>query len=59
MVRIITDSAADFEPFELETLKIDCIPIKVMVGETEYEENPNLPRDEEQVKQEGKNGKIH
>ena len=25
---------------------------------TEYEENPNLPRDEEQVKQEGKNGKI-
>lgn len=26
--------------------------------ETEYEENPNLPRDEEQVKQEGKNGKI-
>ena len=25
--------------------------------ETEYEENPNLPRDEEQVKQEGKNGK--
>lgn len=26
--------------------------------ETEYEENTNLPRDEEQVKQEGKNGKI-
>ena len=26
--------------------------------ETEYEENPNLQRDEEQVKQEGKNGKI-
>ena len=25
---------------------------------TEYEENPNLPKDEEQVKQEGKNGKI-
>ena len=25
---------------------------------TEYEENPNLPRDEEQVKQEGKNGKV-
>ena len=25
---------------------------------TEYEENPNLPRDEEQVKQEGKKGKI-
>ena len=26
--------------------------------ETQYEDNPNLPRDEEQVKQEGKNGKI-
>ena len=26
--------------------------------QTEYEENPNLPRDEEQVKQEGKNGKV-
>ena len=26
--------------------------------ETEYEENPNLPKDEEQVKQEGKIGKI-
>ena len=25
---------------------------------TEYEENPNLPKDEEQIKQEGKNGKI-
>ena len=25
---------------------------------TEYEENPNLPRDEEQVKQEGKIGKV-
>lgn len=25
---------------------------------TEYEQNPNLPKDEEQVKQEGKNGKI-
>ena len=26
--------------------------------QTEYEENPNLPKDEEQVKQEGKIGKI-
>ena len=29
-----------------------------VVFTTEYEENPNLPKDEEQVKQEGKNGKI-
>ena len=26
--------------------------------ETQYEDNPNLPRDEEQVKQEGKIGKV-
>ena len=46
MVRIITDSAADFEPFELEKWNITCIPIKVMVGEAEYEENVNLSKDQ-------------
>ena len=46
MVRIITDSAADFEPFELEQLKIDCIPIRVMLGDQEYEENRNLSKDQ-------------
>ena len=46
MVRLITDSAADFEPFELEKLKIACIPIKVMLGENEYEENVNLTKDQ-------------
>ena len=45
MVRIITDSAADFEPFELEKLNIACIPLKVMLGGTEYEENVNLSKD--------------
>ena len=42
MVRIITDSAADFEPFELEKRNISCVPLKVMIGEGEYEENINL-----------------
>ena len=46
MVRIITDSAADFEPFELEKLNIFCIPLKVMLGGTEYEENINLSKDQ-------------
>lgn len=46
MVRLITDSAADFEPFELEQLNITSIPIKVMLGETEYEENVNLTKDQ-------------
>ena len=42
MVRIITDSAADFEPFELEKLNIACVPLKVMIADAEYEENVNL-----------------
>ena len=46
MVRIITDSAADFSPQELEQLKIACIPLKVMFDDTEYEENINLSKDQ-------------
>ena len=44
MVRIITDSAADFEPNELEQLQISCIPLKVLFGTEEYEENINLSK---------------
>lgn len=46
MVRIITDSAADFEPWELEKNNISCIPIKVMLDDKEYEENINLSKDQ-------------
>lgn len=46
MVRIITDSAADFEPFELKEKNILCIPIKVLLDEAEYEENVNLTKDQ-------------
>ena len=46
MVRIITDSAADFEPCELEQKNITCIPLKVMLGDEEYEENVNLTKDQ-------------
>jgi len=46
MVRIITDSAADFEPIELEKLNIACIPIRVLLGDAEYEENINLSKDQ-------------
>ena len=46
MVRIITDSAADFEPFELEKLNIACIPLKVLLNGEEYEENINLGKDQ-------------
>ena len=45
MIRIITDSAADFEPQELEKLNITCIPLSVHFGDTEYQENVNLTKD--------------
>lgn len=45
MVRLITDSAADFEPRELEALQIHCIPLTVMFGEEEFQENINLTKD--------------
>ena len=44
MVRIITDSAADFEPHELQQMNITCIPLKIMMGDQEYEENVNLSK---------------
>lgn len=46
MVRIITDSAADFEPEELEALGVDCIPLAVSFGEKDYQENVNLSKPE-------------
>ena len=39
MVKIITDSAADFEPWELEQKQIHCIPLTVCFGDQEYQEN--------------------
>lgn len=46
MVRIITDSAADFEPWELKEKNIICIPITVMLDDAEYQENVNLTKDQ-------------
>ena len=45
MIRIITDSAADFEPWELEQYQITCIPLSVTFGEAEYQENVNLTKE--------------
>lgn len=44
-VRIITDSAADFEPWELEALKVVCVPLSVTFGEREYQENADLSKE--------------
>ena len=46
MVRIITDSSADLEPREYEALNITCIPLTVFFGDTEYQENVNLSKDQ-------------
>ena len=46
MIRIITDSAADFEPAELEQLNITCIPLSVRFGDTEYQENVDLTKNQ-------------
>lgn len=46
MIRIITDSAADFEPAELERMNITCIPLTVFFGEQEYQENVNLSKNQ-------------
>lgn len=45
MVRIITDSAADFEPAELQQLNITCIPLTVAFGGEIYQENVNLSKE--------------
>ena len=46
MTRIITDSAADFTPQELKQLNVACIPLTIMFGEDEYQENISLTKDQ-------------
>lgn len=46
MIRIFVDSSADFNQHELDQLQLECIPLPVMFGENEYQENVNLTRDE-------------
>ena len=45
MVCIITDSAADFEPVELEQKNIICIPLTVLIDQKDYHENVDLSKD--------------
>ena len=41
-IRIITDSAADFSPAELERLRITCVPMQVVFGEDSYTDGQTL-----------------
>lgn len=45
MVRIITDSAADLEPREYESLSVTCIPLRVAFNDQEFHENVDLSKD--------------
>lgn len=45
MVKIVTDSAADYERDELESKNIICTPMRITFGENEYIENVNLTKD--------------
>ena len=44
MVKIITDSAADYEADELVEKDIICIPMTISFGEDDYQENKNLTK---------------
>ena len=46
MIKIITDSASDFEVHEYEKLDVVCIPLCVSFGNAEYQETINLTKDE-------------
>ena len=44
-IRIITDSAADFSPAELDRLHITCVPMQVVFGEDSYTDGQTLTPD--------------
>ena len=46
MVRIITDSASDFEVHELEAMKVGYASLYVYFGDEEYKENVNLTKNQ-------------
>ena len=46
MVRIITDSGADFGTEQIKKLNITCVPMPVTFGDREYIENENITKDE-------------
>ena len=43
-VRIITDSAADFEPDELARRGVDCIPLSVSFDDVQYQDGAGLTK---------------
>ena len=46
MVKIVTDSAADFEVAELEKMNVTCLPMSVYFGDKHYLENVSITKEE-------------
>ena len=46
MVKIFTDSSADFEPKELEAMGVECLPLTISFGDKSYKENQELSKDD-------------
>ena len=45
MIRIITDSAADFSQSELQALSVRCVPMTISFGEDSYTDGVDLPQE--------------
>ena len=46
MIRILVDSASDYQMEELQTKGLLLVPITITIGETSYIDGKNLGRDE-------------
>ncbi len=46
MLRLLVDSGSSIKEEEAEYYNIELIPLKILLGETEYEDGVNLPMDE-------------
>ena len=45
MIRIITDSAADFTQEELQTLHVRCVPMTIVFDGDTYTDGVDLPQE--------------
>lgn len=46
MLRLLVDSGSSIKQEEVEHYNIELVPLKILIGETEYQDGINLPMDE-------------
>ena len=46
MLRLLVDSGSSIKLEEVEHYNIELVPLKILIGETEYQDGINLPMDE-------------